>query len=77
MEAISTGAKTGIKLEEYQGTFSLSAQKESNGEYYVQWAKFKTGKDTYADKDWPVKVTLGDRATAIGVLQMLLKELGE
>lgn len=77
MEVIATGDKSGIKLEEYKGSYTLVAHQENNGKYWASWAKYKKGKDDYMDKDWPVKVTLGDKATAVGALKMLLKELGE
>lgn len=75
MESIGTGNGNGIKLEEYQGNFSLTSQREKDGNFYGQWATYQIGKDKHAEKDWPVKVALGDRETAIGVLQMLLAEL--
>jgi hypothetical protein len=77
MEIIPTGEKSGVKLEDYKGFYSLTAQSENNGKYWPVWAKYKKGKDGYMDKDWPVRVVLGDRKTAIGVLQMVLRELGE
>jgi hypothetical protein len=77
MDAISTGDGNGIKLEEYKGNYSLTAQRENNGKYYPQWAKYQKGKNEHQEKDWPVKVTLGDKETAVGVLKMLLSELGE
>lgn len=77
MEAISTGASNGLKLEEYQGTYSLTSQREgTDGKFYAQWAKYHKSKTEYQEKDWPIKVNLGNKETAIGVLKMLLKEMG-
>ena len=76
MEAITTIGKNGVLMEEYKGEISLISTREgTNGVQYKQYATYQMGKDKHADKDWPVKVSLGDRKTAIGVLQMLLKEL--
>jgi hypothetical protein len=74
-EIISTGTSSGVELQEYKGNYSLVLKNENNGKYWDVWAKYRKGKDLYQDKDWPVKVILGDKKTAIGVLQMLLKEL--
>jgi hypothetical protein len=75
-EAISTGNNNGIKLEGYKGTYSLSSMREGqDGIFRAQWAKYQIGKDKIAEKNWTVKVSLGDRETAIGVLKMLLAEL--
>jgi len=77
-EAISTRNGNGIILEEYKGNYSLSSMREGqDGVFRAQWATYQLGKDKHADKDWPVKVNLGDRATAIGALKMLLAELEE
>ena len=74
-EVIATGTKSGVKLEEYKGTYSLTAQQEGNGKYWPTWAKYKKNKDEYQEKDWTVKVTLGSQETAIATLTWLLKEL--
>ena len=40
MDSIRTGNKNGVLLEEYKGTYSLQAQRESNdGRFFTQWAK--------------------------------------
>lgn len=72
---ITTGEKSGVKIEEYQGVYSLASQNKSDDKFYPVWAKYKKGKDAYQDKDWPVKVILGDKETAKGVLRMLFKEI--
>jgi hypothetical protein len=61
----------GIKLEEYKGNYSLCAMKLGDGKNYPIWAKYRKGKDNYQDRDWPVKVSLGDRATAANNLRIL------
>ena len=73
---ISTGEKTGVELVSYNGVYSLVACREFNGKYYQQWGRLEMGKDKkLSDKSQPFKCVLGDKQTAIGVLQMLLKEL--
>ena len=74
-DVIATNSHEGIKLEEYKGAYSLSAQRDNNGKYWPIWAKYRKGRDEYQEKDWPVKVTLGDRATAIGALKMIMAEI--
>ncbi|MFA5307726.1 MAG: hypothetical protein WC365_09815, partial [Candidatus Babeliales bacterium] len=68
-EIIKTGEKSGIKVEEYNGIISLSAQREGNGKYWGEWAKYKKGKNEYQEKDWPIKVILGDKETALKALR--------
>lgn len=76
-EPIRTIGKYGVELTEYKGEFGLTATYESkDGKHYQQWGKRKVSKTEYAEKDTPIKVILGDRKTAIGVLQMLITELG-
>jgi hypothetical protein len=74
-DVIATGKNSGVKLESYKDVYSLSAQNENNGKYWPIWAKYKKGKDGYQDKDWPVKITLGNKETAIATLTMILKEI--
>jgi hypothetical protein len=74
-DVIATGKNSGVKLESYKDVYSLSAQNENKGKYWPVWAKYKKGKDGYQDKDWPVKITLGNKEMAIATLTMLLKEI--
>lgn len=53
--------KKSIKIEEYNGNYSLTAV--YNGR--PSWAKYQTGYDKYSEKASPVKVDLGNKATAI------------
>jgi hypothetical protein len=77
MEAITTIGKSGVILEEYKGEIALVATREGNdGKHYKQYATYQMGKDKHAEKDWPVRVSLGNTATAIATLRMLLAELG-
>ncbi len=77
-DEIRTIGKNGVLLTEYKGEFGLTACYEGkDGKFWAQWGKPKIGKDAYAEKDRPFKVILGDRPTAISVLKMLLRELGE
>ena len=77
-EAIRTIGKHGFFVDEYKGEYSLTAAYEAtNGTFYRKWAKEKVGKDAYSDKDRPVKVILGDKKTAVAVLQKVIAELGD
>jgi len=69
----------GTKMEEYRGSYSLSAHRFAVGKYWAQWAKFRiggSGHDHYQAKDWPITVKLGTRETAIKTLVSFLTELG-
>lgn len=66
-----TGEKDGVAVEEYNGKWSLVAM--YNG--YKQWAKYKIGKEKYGEKDFPVKVTLGNKDKAIEILTAILAEI--
>lgn len=78
-EFIEVGNDKAVKLEEYQGTFSVSLHRKYNDKFYwvgVRTVKGGKGKEEVSEKTSPMKVTLGDRYVAIATLQMLLKELG-
>jgi len=75
-EIIKTGEKTAIKVEEYKGVISLSSQREGNGKYWGEWAKYRKGKDAYQEKDWPVKVTLGKKEDLPEVLRQIASSCG-
>jgi hypothetical protein len=78
MEAISTGENSAVELQEYNGTFSLIACRTYQGKHYQQWGRLEMGKDKkLSDKSQPFKVILGNKETAVGVLKMLLSELGD
>lgn len=75
-DVIRTLGKNGIELTEYKGEFALVATYEAaNGTHYQQWGKPKIGKDSYSEKDRPIKVVLGDRKGALAVLHMIIKQL--
>lgn len=61
----------GFEFEEYDGKWSLMPTRKG----YKQWAKYRKGKDEYQEKDWPVKVTLGNREQAIRVCKKILQQL--
>jgi hypothetical protein len=67
-DIIIVSDKIGIKVHEYNGKYSLQACYGN----YVKWAKYRVGKDTYGDKDRPVEVELGDKATAVKTLTKIL-----
>jgi hypothetical protein len=70
-EIINTGGEHGVKLEEYQGIYSLTACYKG----YSQWGKQKISKTEYSDKDRPVKVVLGNKETAVKALTELLNAI--
>jgi hypothetical protein len=74
---IRVDEKNSVELEEYQGTYSLASLRQGTDgkDYKKQWAKYRAGRDKYQDKDWPVKVTIGDRYAAIALCQSILAEL--
>ena len=78
-DPIRTTGKYGVELTEYKGEYGLTATYEDkSGKHWQQWGKRKIGKSDYAEKDSPIKIVLGDRKTAVAVLQLLLKQvLGE
>lgn len=74
-EFIRTKGTQGIVLQEYQGTYSVAAAWEGKeGKTMLKWGKEQKGRDNFAETATPIKITLGDRETAIGVLKMLLSE---
>ena len=76
-EFIKTAGSQGLILQEYQGKYSLAAAWEGKeGKVNMKWAKEQKGKDEYAEKATPIKVSLGDRETAIATLKALLGQLG-
>jgi hypothetical protein len=63
-----------VKLEEYNGKFSLVLGYEAkDGSFKVKWSKQEFGKGN--EKNVPVKVPLGDKPSAVMVLGMWLREL--
>ena len=67
---IKTTDKDAIEISEYNGVYSLISKRiGQDGKAYQQWATYQTGKDKHADKDWPVKVTIGNREEALKALQ--------
>lgn len=75
---IKTGEKYGIELEEYKGSYSLSALSVgSDGVMRKEWGKRQTGRDQFAEKATPVKVRLGDKSSAVMALTKILNSLDE
>ena len=54
----------------------MAFREGTDGKFYGVWAKHRKGRDSYQDKDWPVKVTLGSKDEAIAALRMILREIG-
>jgi hypothetical protein len=71
MDIITTKGKEGVKLQEYKGVYSLISCYNN----YAQWGKIKVSKEEYSEKDRPVKVTLGDKETAIKTLEHVIHYL--
>jgi len=81
-EVLITGDYDGVKLNEYNDTFSLNAvHKGSNDVWYLVYiynSRFKDGEsipDPNQAKPWPMKVRLGDKETTIKTLKALLAQL--
>jgi hypothetical protein len=73
---IKTGEKTGVKVEEYKGVISLSAQNIAGEKNYTVWAMYQKGKGEFQEKSWPVKVTLGDKDNVINILREIAAAVG-
>jgi len=71
ISTIQVSDKESIDLSEYNGTYELISK---YGEYQ-NWAKYRIGKGTYSEKDRPVKVTLGDKGTAVATLLAILERI--
>jgi hypothetical protein len=65
----------GAKIEEYKGTYSIAALRVNNDKNYPVWAKYRKSKDAYQEKDWPVKIVLGDKEKAVAVLKTIIMEI--
>jgi hypothetical protein len=73
---IRTNNTNGIVLQVYKDILSLaSAWEGTDGKVMMRWAKNQKGRDAYDDRATPVKVVLGDQATATATLLMLLKNI--
>ena len=67
---------TALSWEERDGVYSLIEGWEGkNGDFKITWITEKWGKEKL-DKTMPKRVKLGDKETAVRVLQTLLAELG-
>jgi hypothetical protein len=65
----------GVKLNENKGVYELVATSCKGDKEYDKWATYQIGKDKHAEKDWPVKVVLGDMLMAKATLAFLYKEI--
>jgi hypothetical protein len=73
---LRTSGTNGIVLQVYKDILSLaSAWEGKDGKVNLRWAKEQKGRGEYAEKDIPVKITLGDQATATATLLMLLRNI--
>jgi hypothetical protein len=66
---------TVVKIEEYNGVFSLTEGWETKtGEFKANWIKQPFGKEKI-EKELPKKIKLGDAETAKATLTALLQQL--
>lgn len=65
----------GVKLTEYKGKYSIEALRVNEDKMYPVWAKYQKGRDEFQEKSWPVKVVLGDKATALATIKEIYKEI--
>ena len=56
---IEIGNDRAVRLDEYQGAFSISMHRKYQDKWYWQGCKVIIGKDQIADKTSPMKATLG------------------
>jgi len=67
-----------VELQEYQGNYSLIAcaiGKKDPPTYYPRWALYRKKRDEYQEKDWPVKVSIGNKEQAVLLCLAVLSEL--
>lgn len=71
--AVQIGRWDGVAVSEYKGKYSLiNVQPSESGLFYSRWARYRTGKDKYLEKDMPIKVVLGEsKEEAIGTLRKM------
>lgn len=66
-----------VIIEEYDGKINLIMGQLGNDDSpRKRWGKLQIGKDKYAKKDMPWKVSLGTKEQAVAALQYFLAELG-
>jgi len=76
-----TGVKAGVKLDQYKETYSIvSGYEGQDGKIGLDWVRAyrwdkATKQKVQNDKDTPAKVYLGERETAVKVLEAMLNEL--
>ena len=79
-DIIKINTYNSIKLEEYNGKYSLCAVDNGQNEtFYLKWcflSEWKNGAAVAGDRKMPMKIVLGDnKEQAIGTLELLLAEL--
>lgn len=68
----------GVLLSKYQETYSLisaAASKKAEGTVYKKWCYPQKKDGKASEKTVPIKITLGNRQSAITVLERVLAEL--
>jgi hypothetical protein len=75
MSDFKTDEFNGVRLTEYNGKYSIAALRVNNDKNYPVWAKYRKSKDAYQEKDWPVKIVLGDKEKAVAVLKTMIMEI--
>lgn len=72
-----------VQLQDYKGVIGLLALSIGGGEnitYFKQWvylSHWKNGKNIPTAQKMPMAVRLGDRGTAIKILEELLRQIKE
>jgi hypothetical protein len=78
---IKTGVSSAIKLEIYNGNYSLtSGWIDKEGNFKLNWSTVETyNKETRVktDKKMPIKISLWSKDRSIEILRELLTELGD
>ena len=80
-EVIKVDQYKAVQLQEYKGIYGLLALNVGGGEnetYYKQWvflSKWSNGQSQPTDMRRPMGVRLGDKETAIKILEGALREI--
>jgi len=71
--AIQINRWDGVAVSRYKDKYSIiSVRPSESGLFYSQWARYRTGKDKYMDKDIPIRTALGEsKEEAIETLRKL------
>jgi hypothetical protein len=74
--SITVNEKVSVKLEVYNGTYSIQeGWKTRNGDYKPNFCSRRFGGKDAPEKTVPVSVKIGDKETALDVLRELIAEI--